>query len=286
MTQGIGLQHSLDRIDTLPALPVIAQKLLTLALDTDEGEAQLLKLIAQDPQISAKIIGLSNSALFGSPRKITSVSDAAMCLGLTQVKSVAIGIATMSALAKQSEGKLKSADLWTHNMAIANAMRVIARHMPARLRPMDDQIFLAGLLHDIGYNVLNFLDSSASDGLYEKLNAPTDDSLLNIEQQLLGTHHGELGARLALHWGLPEEIIAVIRFHHMPDNPDAEAGQPLVSLVHLAEKIMPDFGIPEHTGQQILPQEWIALGIEATEQDAIVQEVNTVAEQAKQLAIA
>lgn len=286
MTQGIGLQHSLDRIDTLPALPVIAQKLLTLALDTDEGEAQLLKLIAQDPQISAKIIGLSNSALFGSPRKITSVSDAAMCLGLTQVKSVAIGIATMSALAKQSEGKLKSADLWTHNMAIANAMRVIARHMPARLRPMDDQIFLAGLLHDIGYNVLNFLDSSASDGLYEKLNAPTDDSLLNIEQQLLGTHHGELGARLALHWGLPEEIIAVIRFHHMPDNPDAEAGQPLVSLVHLAEKIMPDFGIPEHTGQQILPQEWIALGIEATEQDAIVQEVNTAAEQVRQLAIA
>ena len=286
MTQGIGLQHSLDRIDTLPALPVIAQKLLTLALDTDEGEAQLLKLIAQDPQISAKIIGLSNSALFGSPRKITSVSDAAMCLGLTQVKSVAIGIATMSALAKQSEGKLKSADLWTHNMAIANAMRVIARHMPARLRPMDDQIFLAGLLHDIGYNVLSFLDSSASDGLYEKLNAPTDDSLLNIEQQLLGTHHGELGARLALHWGLPEEIIAVIRFHHMPDNPDAEAGQPLVSLVHLAEKIMPDFGIPEHTGQQILPQEWIALGIEATEQDAIVQEVNTAAEQVRQLAIA
>lgn len=286
MTQGIGLQHSLDRIDTLPALPVIAQKLLTLALDTDEGEAQLLKLIAQDPQISAKIIGLSNSALFGSPRKITSVSDAAMCLGLTQVKSVAIGIATMSALAKQSEGKLKSADLWTHNMAIANAMRVIARHMPTRLRPMDDQIFLAGLLHDIGYNVLNFLDSSASDGLYEKLNAPTDDSLLNIEQQLLGTHHGELGARLALHWGLPEEIIAVIRFHHMPDNPDAEAGQPLVSLVHLAEKIMPDFGIPEHTGQQILPQEWIALGIEATEQDAIVQEVNTAAEQVRQLAIA
>lgn len=63
MTHGIGLQHSLDRIDTLPALPVIAQKLLTLALDTDEGETQLLKLIAQDPQISAKIIGLSNSAL-------------------------------------------------------------------------------------------------------------------------------------------------------------------------------------------------------------------------------
>lgn len=286
MTHGVGLQHSLDRIDTLPALPVIAQKLLTLALDTDEGEAQLLKLIAQDPQISAKIIGLSNSALFGSPRKITSVSDAAMCLGLTQVKSVAVGIATMSALAKPSEGKFKSTDLWTHNMAIANAMRVIARHMPARLRPLDDQIFLAGLLHDIGYNILNFLDGQASDALYEKLSAASDDSLLNIEQQLLGTHHGELGARLALHWGLPEEIVAVIRYHHMPDNADAEAGQPLVNLVHLAEKLLPDLGIPEHMDRKILPQEWIGLGIDAIEQDAIAKEVETVAEQAKQLAIA
>mgnify|MGYP003439106886 CR=1 FL=1 len=285
MTHGIDLQHSLDRIDTLPALPVIAQKLLTLALDTDEGEAQLLKLIAQDPQISAKIIGLSNSALFGSPRKITSISDAAMCLGLTQVKSVAVGIATMSAFARPSEGKFKSSDLWTHNMAIANAMRVVARHMPTRLRPLDDQIFLSGLLHDIGYNVLSFLDGNASDALYEKLNAGSQDSLVNIEQQLLGTHHGELGARLALHWGLPEEIIAVIRYHHMPDNVDAEAGQPLVSLIHLVEKILPDLGISEHTRNDIPPQEWMALGIDATERDVITQEVNAVAEQAKQLAI-
>ena len=286
MPSSIDLKQFLGRINSLPAMPVIAQKMLALPLDTDDGETQLLKLIAQDPQISAKIIGLSNSALFSVPGMIASISDAAMHLGLTQVKSVAIGMATLSALTKLPEGKLKSTDLWMHSMAIAIAMRTIASHMPANLRPLNDKIFLAGLLHDIGYNVLSFLDSSASDGLYEKLNAPTDDSLLNIEQQLLGTHHGELGARLALHWGLPEEIIAVIRFHHMPDNPDAEAGQPLVSLVHLAEKIMPDFGIPEHTGQQILPQEWIALGIEATEQDDIVQEVNTAAEQVRQLAIA
>lgn len=226
-----------------------------------------------------------NSALFGSPRKITSVSDAAMCLGLTQVKSVAIGIATMSALAQQSESEFSSTDLWMHHIAIANAMRVIARHMPARLRPLDDQIFLVGLLHDIGYNVLNFLDSQAANALHQKLSVASGDTMLNIEQQLLGTHHGELGARLALHWGLPEEIIAVIRYHHMPDNADAEVGQPLVNLVHLAEKILPNLGIPEHTGPEILPQEWINLGIEATESNDIIQEVNTVAEQAKQLAI-
>jgi HD-like signal output (HDOD) protein len=132
---------------------------------------------------------------------------------------------------------------------------------------------------------LNFLDSNAANALHEKLSVASGDTMLNIEQQLLGTHHGELGARLALHWGLPEEIIAVIRYHHMPENADAEVGQPLVNLVHLAEKILPNLGIPEHTGPEILPQEWINLGIEATESNDIIQEVKTVAEQAKQLAI-
>ena len=168
MTDINDLRKSLENIDTLPAMPAIAQKLLALPLDTDEGEAQLLKLIAQDPQISAKIVGLSNTALFGAPRNVTSVTDAAMCLGLARVKSVAIGIATMSALATQHEGKFKFADLWIHNMAIAVAMRIIARHMPTRLRPLDDHIFLAGLLHDIGYSALSYLDTAASNALYGK----------------------------------------------------------------------------------------------------------------------
>ena len=192
----IGLQQSLERINTLPAMPVIAQKMLALALNTDEGETQLLKLIAQDPQISAKIIGLSNSSLFGVPGTISSISDAAMFLGLTQVKSIAIGMATLSALTKPPEGKFKSTDLWTHSMAIATTMRAIARHIPARNRPMDDQIFLSGLLHDIGYNVLSFIAKDISDTLYERLSTASGISLLEIEHKLLGTHHGEIGAQL------------------------------------------------------------------------------------------
>jgi putative nucleotidyltransferase with HDIG domain len=286
MTSGIDLKQSLERINTLPAMPVIAQKLLALPLDTDEGEAQLLKLIAQDPQISAKIIGLSNTSLFGAPGKITSVSDAAMRLGLTRVKSVAIGIATMSALTKMPEGKLKATDLWTHSMAIAIAMRVIARHMPARVRPMDDQIFLAGLLHDIGYNALSYLDTDASNLLHEKLSTADGSSLLQIETELLGIHHGEIGAQLGIHWSLPEEIVAVMRYHHTPEAPDAEIGQPLVSLVNYAEKMLSAFGVAEHTAQEITEQEWVDLGIDPSKAEAIQEEIATVAEQARQLASA
>jgi HD-like signal output (HDOD) protein len=286
MTSIIDLKQSLGRINTLPAMPVIAQKLLALPLDTDEGEMQLLKLIAQDPQISAKVIGLSNTSLFGAPGKITSVSDAAMRLGLTRVKSVAIGIATMSALTKLPEGKLKATDLWTHSMAIAIAMRVIAKHMPARVRPMDDQIFLAGLLHDIGYNALSYLDTNASNILHEKLSASPESSLLEIETELLGIHHGEIGAQLGIHWGLPEEIVAVMRYHHTPDEADAEVGQPLVSLVNYAEKMLSAFGVAEHTAQEITEQEWTDIGIDPSKAEVIVEEIATVADQARQLASA
>ncbi|HRB97411.1 MAG TPA: HDOD domain-containing protein [Nitrosomonas sp.] len=283
MPSSIDLKQFLGRINSLPAMPVIAQKMLALPLDTDDGETQLLKLIAQDPQISAKIIGLSNSALFSVPGMIASISDAAMHLGLTQVKSVAIGMATLSALTKLPEGKLKSTDLWMHSMAIAIAMRTIASHMPANLRPLNDKIFLAGLLHDIGYNALNFLDTNASNALYEKLNAAPTASLSEIEHELLGIDHGEIGAQLGQHWGLPEEIVAVIRYHHTPTKTHASVGQPLVNLVYIAEKMLPNFGITEHTAQQVSEQEWSELGISLSEINTIIEEMSAVAEQVSQL---
>lgn len=284
MSSDSNLNQYLECIDSLPSMPIIAQKILALPLNTDQGEAELLKLIAQDPQTSAKIIGLSNTALFGAPGSINSVRDATMRLGMTQVKAVAVSMATLSALTRLPEGKLKSADLWAHSLAIANAMRIITKHMPPRMRPMEDKIFLAGLLHDIGYNVLNYIDINISNMLYEKLNADTNMSLLDIENKVLGTHHGEIGARLGLHWGLPEEIIAVIRYHHMPESDQTQAGQPLVSLVNIAEKLLPDFGIAELTAHEVTEQEWTNLHIETDKVDTIVEEIGQVAEKTRQLA--
>lgn len=277
------IKQSLREIDSLPAMPVIAQKMLALPLDSTEGEAQLLKLITQDPQISARIVGLSNSSFFSMPSTITSVSDAAMLLGLTQVKSIAIGMATISVLAKLPEGKLKSMDLWTHSMTIASTMRTIARYIPTNIRPIDDQIFLAGLLHDIGYSTLSYLDTETSNRLHEQLNTAANTDLLAIEQEIVGIHHGEIGAQLGIHWGLPEELISVIRYHHTPDHPDATLGLPMIRLVNLAEKLLPNFSINEHTTQEITDDEWSNLGIPESKIDSIIEEAKTLAEHASQL---
>lgn len=284
MNSQIDLKMDLAGLDSLPAMPTIAQKLLSLALDSDEGEAQLLKLIEQDPLISAKIIGLSNSSLFGASRKVNSVHDAAMLLGLTRVKSIALGIATLSAMRTPLEGLFKINELWLHSLTIALAMRTLSKAMPARTRPLDDQIFLSGLLHDIGYMALSYLDTAASDALHTRLHAQPERAAQEIEQELLGITHGEIGAQLGRHWDLPEEIIAVMRYHHTPDIEEAAAGQPLVSLVNFAERLLPDVGVAEHTRLEISAEEWLSLGINPDRAEDLAAALTEVAEQAKQMA--
>ena len=278
------LKKAIRNLDALPTMPVVAQKLLALPLDTEDGETKLLKLIELDPLISAKIIGLANTSLFGSPVKVSSVRDAAMRLGLTRVKAVAVGIATMSALTKLPEGKIQVNDLWLHSMGLAVAMRSIAKAMPANVRPLDDHIFLAGLLHDMGYMALAYLDTKGSNALCDKFQEQSGQPILEMEQQLLGTTHCEIGAQLGRHWDLPEEVIAVMRYHHTPDEENAALGQPLVSMVNIVEKILPEFGVNKAAEAEIADQEWSALGIDPAKAGAIREQILEVAEQAKGLA--
>jgi putative nucleotidyltransferase with HDIG domain len=256
----IDLRQAVKQIDALPAMPVIAQKLLALNINTDEDEREMLMLIEQDPQISAKIIGLSNSSMISSTRKSTSVKEAAVLLGMNRVKSVAISIAIMSLSTKVTTGKFNIQDLWLHSFGIAFAMIDIARAMPAKIRPKDDQVFLAGILHDIGYLALAFLDPKRSDDLHARLSAESDSPVLSVEREMLGICHDELGAELARHWNLPDEIIAVLRYHHTPDAIEAAAGQPIVHMINLAEKLLASFGINEHVDTNISDEDWEILG--------------------------
>ena len=280
----VNLKQAIRNLDMLPAMPVIAQKILALDLETDEGERAMLKLIEQDPQIAAKIIGLANTPLFGASKKVTSVTDAAMLLGITRVKSVTMSIAVMSSLTKKHVGKLDIQGLWLHSLAIALALRTISLAMPRNTRPLDDEIFLAGLLHDIGYMVLNQLDPALSDKLHIQLTSQKERNSSEIEAELLEMNHGELGAELIRHWDLPESVVAILRYHHDPENKHAAAGQPLVSMVNLAEKILPSFGIQEHTSSEISPEEWSALGIDPATTDKLIEEIKRQAEEAQETA--
>jgi putative nucleotidyltransferase with HDIG domain len=280
MNTPVDLRKAVRNLNSLPALPVIAQKLMALKLDSEEGERQMMLLIAQDPMISAKIIGLANSPLLGATRKIVTAKDAAMLLGLTRVKSVATGIAVMSLVSKPI-GRFNPQELWMHCMGVAFAMLAVVRAMPDNKRPQDDMMFLAGMLHDIGYLALAHLDSQRSDDLHTRLFIEPDRLAIEVERELLEVTHDELGAELAKHWNLPSEIVTVLRYHHTPDAAEA-AGQPLVRIVNLTEKLLPTLGLREFSGNYVAPEEWAALGIDPVRADEIREQAVEQANQAAQ----
>jgi putative nucleotidyltransferase with HDIG domain len=279
------LRKALDKLDSLPPIPSIAQKILSLKITTDEGDRALLELINNDPAILSKIIGLANSPLFGTGRKILVLKEAAQLLGSKRVKMIALSFAMMSSMTRKSGGMLDIGALWRHSLAVAMTMGTLARFMPIKRRPSDEEIYLSGLLHDIGFLVLDYLDARLSDQLHTQLAAEPDRPVVDIEAGMLATNHSELGAELGRRWALPEPIIAVIRYHHAPDDKQAAVGQPLVTMTYLAGKLLPTLGISEAVQTDISAEEWLALGIDPLKEEEIRAKVQEHAMQVAEMSV-
>ena len=267
------LQQAINNLDSLPAIPSIALKILALKITTDEGECELFRLIEKDPPILSKIIGLSNSSMFGTGRKIITLHDAAVVLGSKRVKMVALSFAMMSSMTRKSPGHLDIDRLWKHSLSIALTMDTLARHMPDHLRPSEDEIYLAGLLHDIGFLVLDYIDSQLSDNFHLRVLAEPGRPVEEMEAEILGISHCELGAVLGRHWELPESIIAVIHNHRASHDKQAVVGQPLVAMAVLAEKLVPTFGMAVSEQMDVTADDWQALGINPVKADEIMTKV-------------
>ncbi len=281
----INLRDALKNLQSLPVMPMIAQKLLVLNTDNDAGERQLLRLVEQEPQILARTIALASALVRGASRKkISSIKEAALLLGIEKIKSVATCISIAAVKNQMSSGKLNLQDLWLHNLGVAFAMLTISRSMPRKLRPEEDQIFLVGMLHDIGYLALAYLDPIRSDALHTAFAASPATPALEIEKSMLDICHDELGAELARHWKLPGDIVSILRYHHTPDAAGIDV-QPLVQMLYVAEKILPSLGMREYVLPGVDDSDWEALGINAEDADDIIAQAQKDSELALQFAV-
>lgn len=264
------LQNAVKLLEELPALPKIAHEILSLKLSADESNDLLLRLVKKDPAILARVIGMANSPLFGATKKIETVGGAATVLGINRIKMVALGFAMISSLKRKPPGLLDVAYLWQHSMVVALAMDELSKAMLPERRPPEEEIYLAGLLHDIGFLVLEYVDPDLSDRFHAaRLGTGAERPLTELEAELLETNHCELGALLAEHWGLPETIVAVLRHHHSGNVASDATGQPLIAMIRLVEELLPPFGMPVPVPSGIEAGEWLALGIAADRVDGL-----------------
>ncbi len=198
----------------LPTLPVIADNVLSMARDEATSSKDLAEVVSQDQAIANKIIKLANSAYYGMMKTIDSIPRAITIIGFNEVISLTIGMSVISTFkGKKIDEILNMQDLWVHSIGCAFAAKNIAKKINSG---MAEQIFLNGLLHDMGKVIFAvYFPQEYREVLEEAETSQT--ALHRKEGQVLGIDHADLSGLLMTRWHFPDNLLLPSRFHHDPE---------------------------------------------------------------------
>jgi putative nucleotidyltransferase with HDIG domain len=229
----------LSNIKSFPSMPKAAASLLKLLESSETDTTQVVEILRYEPSLTANILKLTNSAYFGLPNKIGSVKQAIVLLGWKRLVHLVLVSSLNSIMGKPVPGyDLSSGELWRHSIAVSVAGEGIIKELKL---PGGDQIVTAALVHDLGKLVLGQfvqedvkkIEAFASEGI----------SFEKAERMVLGTDHGEIGAKILEQWAFPSELVMAVRWHHEPD--EAEKPSVAIDVVHVANVLCLMMGIGE-----------------------------------------
>ncbi len=223
------------KVEDLTLLPAISPHVLEFMTSLDDPAANIAGIsgrIEKDPGLSARILKVANSPLYASRGHVTRVIDALVRVGLMTAKAIIMTASFFDSIRDHPA----VASLWKHSMAVSFGARKIGE---ATGMTRLDELYLAGLLHDIGKVVYPMFARESFDAHLE--DDSTDPGPVR-ESRLFGMDHAELGTRLAEAWNFPPVIYHAIRYHHVPvDAP--EPSRDVVNAVGLADRISSAYGM-------------------------------------------
>jgi putative nucleotidyltransferase with HDIG domain len=209
------LQTLLGKVKELPALPRIYTKVNTLLEDQNSSAYQIGEVVQTDPSIASRILKMVNSAYYGLPVSVTSISQTVSLLGRQRLKDILIGT-LLAGVFKDIDNENFSMDaFWKHSIKTA----IISRHIGMQSAHVIDHeaLFTAGLLHDIGRLVIagNLPD------LFQQVDEQArqqDKPIIEIEHEILGFDHTDVSKALLQKWRLPDQLVYAVKNHHETDH--------------------------------------------------------------------
>ncbi len=204
--------HFLDQVDELPSLPVVYQRVKAL-LDASESPLDdIAREIAHDAALTARLLRLANSAMYGVARKIATPMQAIAIVGLAQIQHLVLATAVTSTFAHIAPPLMDMQRFWKTSLYRAIAARALARE--ARLGEWE-RLFTTGLLSDIGHLVMYMVVPLEAE---EALSRAARDARAreDTERELLGFDHADVSGALAAKWMLPLSMEACLQFHMRP----------------------------------------------------------------------
>ena len=211
---GEEVQQLVAGIRKLPSPPQIYLRVVKELQLPNTTVEQVGSLIAQDPAISAKLLQLANSAVFGLQFQVAHAADAVLYLGLETTQALVLLAHSFSYFDHIEPSVFSVAGLWQHSLLAGQFAREIARQENVGQETIGES-FTAGLLHDLGKLVLAAnLPEKFSQAL--ALAREREQPLWMAEREVLGANHAEIGACLIGIWGLPTAIVEAVALHHYP----------------------------------------------------------------------
>ncbi len=219
----------------LPSLPSLYQEIVA-EMESEHGSvARVGEIISKDVAMTAKILQIANSALFGARATITSPAQAATRLGLETLKALVLSVQVFQSFDVAKIPGFNLEQLQHHCLAVGQLARKIAQSVDLDSNAANEA-FTAGLLHDTGKLVLAANQPEMFAKVLQEARSRPDD-VRSIEQELIGLGHDEIGGYLLALWGIPQAIVEAVAFHHhIEDFGESNLSIPVV--VYLANSLV------------------------------------------------
>ena len=226
------LKSLISGLKSLPSLPNLYMEIVALLKSDDPSINKIGEVMEQDIGMTAKILQLINSAFFGLPRHVSDVKQAVSLLGVETIKSLVLAMNVFSQFDSKVMKRFHLKELWGHSVEVAVLARVVALEAGADKSTGDDA-FMAGIMHDLGKLVLAVNQPDKYRRFVEQA-GPDGCGSLELERDVFGAVHPEVGAYLLGLWGIPDAIIQAVAFHHMPKKSGDRRITPMLA-VHVAD---------------------------------------------------
>lgn len=206
-------------VNKLPTLPAVAMEAIRLLEGESANFDSIADLLKNDQVLTSRIFHYANSAYIGARRQSASVRQAVSTLGLNAVRSIILSASVFDCFAEQlSRDRQGLLNFWLHSIGVAVTAEELAKNLGFQV---PEEAYIAGLLHDMGKLACYIQFPEKYDQIRQELERQGSYSThgtlpLDLEQQILGTDHIQIGRTLAEEWGFPEIFANVMWQHHQP----------------------------------------------------------------------
>ena len=242
------LQERIVRgVRELPTLPTVYAALSDAMARPGSTAKDIADIVSSDQASLFRVLRVVNSAFYGFPGRIDTISRAIVILGFDEIRNLILATSVMNLFKRQATTlAFRPGDFWAHSLGVGLVARQIGQAVGLVAQ---ENLFVAGVIHDIGKLVLF---EFAEDDYSRAINyaAEHNCSILDAESETLALNHPDAGNLLGERWNLPESLRHTIRHHHE----GSRMGKPdsLVATIHLADMLARAFemGFP---GDNLVP---------------------------------